>query len=235
MGWISMIQPVLWESRISNISGRLLTSILVSRYAPGRVGRHTIQHIYVIIFIIFNLRHRVFLFFVFDYPIKHPLCAPIALPIVSLVVFVAAHFPEVRFHRFLASGGVFLRLEIDLVLGNLREIRLTGFDSRCHGAEACACIEFAGRERGAAFHFLTQEKTVTIRVFRSCYTVGTKQHLVTAVLRAGSRFTQCAGYAVNTGTPFYFCHFARAILVRVWKPYDFKGSTRMLSLSDPQN
>lgn len=112
MGWISMIQPVLWESRISNISGRLLTSILVSRYAPGRVGRHTIQHIYAIIFIIFNLRHRVFLFFVFDYPIKHPLCAPIALPVVSLVVFVAAHFPEVRFHRFLASGGVFLHLYI---------------------------------------------------------------------------------------------------------------------------
>ena len=79
MGWISMIQPVLWESRISNISGRLLTSILVSRYAPGRVGRHTIQHIYAIIFIIFNLRHRVFLFFVFDYPIKHPLCAPLTL------------------------------------------------------------------------------------------------------------------------------------------------------------
>ena len=139
----------------------------------------------------------------------------LTLALMRLVVFAAAHFPEVRFHRFLASGSVFLRLEIDLVLGNLHQVGLAGLDSRCHGAEACACIEFVGRERGAAFHFLTQEKTVTIRILRSCYTVGTKQHLVTAVLRAGSRFTQCAGYAIDTGTPFYFCHFARAILVRV--------------------
>ena len=129
------------------------------------------------------------MFFVFDYPIKHPLCAPIALPIVSLVVFVAAHFPEVRFHRFLASGGVFLRLEIDLILGNLREIRLTGFDSRCHGAEACACIELVGRERGASFHFLTQEKTVTVRVLCCRYAVRAKQHLGAAVLSVLTGFT----------------------------------------------
>lgn len=129
-----------------------------------------------------------------------------------LIILVATNLPQVSLHGLFASGGVFLGLEVDLVLGDLREIRLAGLDSRCHGAEACACIEFVGRERGAAFHFLTQEKTVTIRVLRGCYTVGTKQHFVTAVLRVGSRFAQCAGYAVNTGTPFYFCHFVSVIL-----------------------
>ena len=61
---------LLWEDRIGNISGSLLTSRLVSRYAQSRVGLYHSARIYVIIFIIFNLGHRVFLVFVFDYPIK---------------------------------------------------------------------------------------------------------------------------------------------------------------------
>ena len=135
---------------------------------------------------------------------RYPLC-------MLRIILIATNLPQVSLHGLFASGSVLLRCESDLVVGNLREIRLAGLDSRCHGAEACACIEFVGRERGAAFHFLTQEKTVTIRVLRGCYTVGTKQHFVTAVLRVGSRFAQCAGYAVNTGTPFYFCHKCSAL------------------------
>ena len=128
------------------------------------------------------------------------------LPLMLRVILVAAHFPQIRLHGLFATGGVLLRLEVDLVLGDLHQVGLTSLDSRCHGAEACACIEFVGRERGAAFHFLTQVHAVTIRVLGCCYTVGTEQHLCARVLTVLARFAECAGYAVNTGTPFYMSH-----------------------------
>ena len=106
----------------------------------------------------------------------------------SEIILISADFPEVRLHRALASGSVFLLLERDLVLGDLHQVGLTGLDGRRDSGEACTSVELVGRERGAAFHFFTQIHAVTVGVLGCCDTVGTKQHLCTRVLRATARF-----------------------------------------------
>jgi hypothetical protein len=56
------------------------------------------------------------------------------------------------------------------------------------------------------FHFLAQVQAVTLIALGRGYAVRAKEHFGARVLTALARFTQCAGYAVDTGTPFYFCH-----------------------------
>ena len=114
--------------------------------------------------------------------------------------------PEVLFHGLLAARLVFLGVEGNLILGDLRQILRTIGYCGSYGGEAVADIALVSADRRAAFHFLSQEQTVTVRVGGRCYAVGTKQHLLTAVLGIRSRFAQCAGYAVYAGTPYYICH-----------------------------
>ena len=125
---------------------------------------------------------------------------------VSGVVLIPADFPQVSFHRAFASGGVLLLEEGCAVGCDLREILDTLVDSCQYLGEASArCELFRGHCR-RAFHFLSQIHAVTVGVLRRCHTVRAEKHLLAAVLRVRTRFTQCAGYIVDTGTPFYFCH-----------------------------
>ena len=131
-------------------------------------------------------------------------------------------------------------------------------DSRCNRCKAYACIQFSCTRCCTTLRFLAEVESVTVFRLGCCGTVRTEQHLGAAVLSVLSGFTQCTGYTIDTGTPFYFCHFARAILVRRKRQsmtslqsnsyngcafsssqkLKFSGAllgTRMLSLSDPQN
>ena len=91
----------------------------------------------------------------------------------SEIILISADFPEVRLHRALASGSVFLLLERDLVLGDLHQVGLTGLDGRRDSGEACTSVELVGRERGAAFHFLTQVQTVAVGARGGCEVLST--------------------------------------------------------------
>ena len=115
--------------------------------------------------------------------------------------------PQVLFHGLLAARLVFLGVEGNLILGDLRQILRTIGYCGSYGREAVADVTLVSGDRRAVFHLLAQVKTVTLRVRGRCYTVGTKQHFLTAVLGIRSRFAQCAGYAVYSGTPYYICHF----------------------------
>ena len=95
----------------------------------------------------------------------------------------------------------------ELVGRRVLEAVLTSSDCSCDSGEAYADTHLLGSHRSRAFHFLTQVNAVTVAAGGLCYTVCAKQHFCTAVLAVLTRFTQCAGYRINTGTPFYFCHF----------------------------
>ena len=114
--------------------------------------------------------------------------------------------PQILFHGLLAARSVFLGIEGNLILSDLGEILRTVCYCGRNGCEALTDFTLVSGDRRAAFHLLAQVKTVTLRVGGRCYTVGTKQHLLTAVLGIRSRFAQCAGYAVYSGTPYYICH-----------------------------
>ena len=124
-----------------------------------------------------------------------------------LVIFLATNLPEVSFHRLLAVSEVLLGEEGGLVLGDLRQVFLTLDDHLCHGLESQSNRSFVVRQRRRALRLLTQVQSVTFTTRCRRHSVGTKQHLLTTMLRATARFTQCARHMVNSRTPFYFCHF----------------------------
>ena len=53
--------------------------------------------------------------------------------VLTFVVLESADLPEVRVHGLLAVGKVLLREEVDLVLGDLRQVILTRCDHRASG------------------------------------------------------------------------------------------------------
>ena len=53
--------------------------------------------------------------------------------VLTFVVLESADLPEVRVHGLLAVGKVLLREEVDLVLGDLRQVFLTRCDHRASG------------------------------------------------------------------------------------------------------
>ena len=73
-----------------------------------------------------------------------------SLALMSLVVRIATDFPEVSLHGFLATGSIFLRQEVILVLRDLREVTLASLDHRCYGCEALACLQFVTGRLGSA-------------------------------------------------------------------------------------
>ena len=122
------------------------------------------------------------------------------------VVGIAADLPVLRLQGLLATCGVALCKESLLVLGDLGDVLRAVADCRCYRGESYSSEKLVSTRRRAALHFLTQVQAVAVRVLRSCYTVRAQQHFRTTVLTVLTGFTQCAGYVIDTGTPFYFCH-----------------------------
>ena len=131
-----------------------------------------------------------------------------------LIVGGTLDHPIPGFHGFLAAGEVFLGEEGLLVGCDLAEILRAVADSFCYCGEADASEEFTFGRNGAALHFLAEVQTVTVRVLGCCYAVGSEEHLGARVLTILARFAERAGYAVDTGTPFYFCHISSAFAER---------------------
>ena len=138
------------------------------------------------------------------------------------VIRLAFHHPVPRFHRAFTTGSVLLGKEGLLVCSDLGEVFATGVHRTCYRRETDACHLLVLRRTGAALHFLSQEQAVTVGVLGGRYTVGSKQHLVARVLPCFTRFTQCAGYRIDTRAPFYMCHlssaFAEQTVLRTDRP-----------------
>ena len=126
------------------------------------------------------------------------------------IILIATSLPVPCFHRLLASGKILLSDERLLVSGNLRQILATLVHHLRYRREAHTCKQFILRRTGAALGLLAQIQAVTIRILRCGYSVGAKKHLGAAVLAVFTRFTERTGDAIDTGTPFYFCHFSSA-------------------------
>ena len=122
------------------------------------------------------------------------------------VVRCAADEPEVRFHGLFAVRRVLLREERCLVGRRVLEAVLTSSYCSCDSGEAYADTHLLGRYRSRAGYFFTQIHAVAVGVLRLRYAVCAQQHLRTTVLTVLTRFTQCAGYRINTGTPINICH-----------------------------
>ena len=132
---------------------------------------------------------------------------PMWLAVVLCVVGFAADFPQVGEHRLLAAGSVLLRHEVDLILSDVLQVTLTSFDGSRYRRETVTIVDLVLRQRSRAFHRFAEVQTVTLVALGRGYTVRAQQHLRTRVLTALARFCECSGYAVDSGTPFYFSHF----------------------------
>ena len=122
-----------------------------------------------------------------------------ALALMSLVVRITAHFPEVSLHGLFATGLILLSSEVDLVLSDRVQIALTSLHSSSYSGEACASIQLFGRQRGGTLYFGTQVEAVALVGGGCRYAVGGEQHLRTRMLAALAGFAQCAGDTVDTG------------------------------------
>ena len=149
---------------------------IIDWYAQGRVGRNTKQ-----------ICVEVFIYVFFHRPL-----------VLRLVVLASAYEPQVSLHRLLAVSEVLLCKEVNLVLGNLRQVFLTCRYHRTYGLEALTSSHLFRFERRRTLHFLSQVQSVAIAALRRCRTVCTKQHLCTTVLSVLSGFTQCARHMVDT-------------------------------------
>ena len=115
--------------------------------------------------------------------------------------------PQIRAHRLLAAGGVFLRLEGGLVGCNLADILRAGSDGGGDSTEALTLLHLRSLYGRGTHSLGAQIQAVAVRVGGLRYAVRSQQHLGAAVLTVLTRFTECTGYTVNTGAPIYMCHF----------------------------
>lgn len=124
----------------------------------------------------------------------------------SGIIGLHFEFPEVALHGALAVRLFTLCQEVLLVSGHLGEVLTTLCNGSCHGLEPDA-VRFLGlRESTLALYLATKIQTVAVIAGCLCYAVCTKQHLLTTVLRVLTRFSQCTGHGIDTGTPFNFSH-----------------------------
>lgn len=130
------------------------------------------------------------------------------------VVLTTADVPVVRLHGLLSARVVPLSQEVNLVLGDLRQVATTVVNHLCDSLESRTSPYSL---RAARFHevrLVAQINAVT-RITRSCCaTVRRKQHSTMFVRLFLATLAQCAGYIVNTGLPCYFCHsFSLGLMV----------------------
>ena len=127
------------------------------------------------------------------------------------VVLTTADVPVVRLHGLLSARVVPLSQEVNLVLGNLRQVATTVVNHLRNTLEA---LTSPYRVRAIRLHevrLVAQVNAVT-RIARGCSpAVRRQQHSTMFVRLFLATLAQCAGYLVNTGLPCYFCHN-----VKVW-------------------
>ena len=130
---------------------------------------------------------------------------------VLLVVLLAADVPEVRAHGLFAAGGVALSEEVRLVGRDLHQVLRAQTHCCSHLREARASGELFRLRLGRALHLAADIDAVTGVARGGRYAVRAQEHFLTVVMTGFGRFGECSGYAVDTGTPIDFCHFARAM------------------------
>ena len=126
------------------------------------------------------------------------------------VVLLAANFPKVSTHGFLAVGKIFLRLEVSLILRHVHQVVLTLLDSSANGCEASLRVQLLGTERRGTFVTVCFEGvdalTVGVRGCRSA--VGGNEIVTVVVTILFFRSFQGAGDGFDTRrTYFHNCHF----------------------------
>ena len=129
----------------------------------------------------------------------------LALRMLSIVL-LTAHLPEVSIEGFLTGGEVLLSLEGLLIRRDGGQVLGTSLHRCTNRCETQTCIDLILAQVGRALRFLTEIKAVTLIALGRCHAVRTEEHFGTRVLTALARFTECAGYRVDTGAPFCFCH-----------------------------
>ena len=122
------------------------------------------------------------------------------------VVLVSTDFPQVLRQGLATTGGVALREERGVVLVDLHEVFATQCHCLAYRIEACSDEQLLCRWIGRALHLAADIHAVTVIARGSRYAVGAQEHFGTRVLTALARFGECSGYAIDTGTPIYFCH-----------------------------
>ena len=131
--------------------------------------------------------------------------------IMALVVLATTDEPEVCVHRLLAVGEVFLREEVELVLGDLGQVFLAGFDHRSYGLETLAdgyLFRFERRVTGDRIESAEIE-TRAVMTVGCCLAVGSEHHfLVGCMLRFFVDFGESTADGFDCVSIFYFCHFA---------------------------
>ena len=122
-----------------------------------------------------------------------------------------ADHPQIRAHRSFAVCVVLLGVERCEVGRDLAQVVPALRHSTGHLRKTRTYQLLVRSDGCRAFHFLAQIQAVAIAAHGRCYAVRTEQHLRAAVLTVLTGFAQCAGYTVDTGTPFYFCHFVSVL------------------------
>ena len=130
------------------------------------------------------------------------------------VVLTTADVPVVRLHGLLSARVVPLSQEVNLVLGDLRQVATTVVNHLCDALES---LTSPYRVRAARLHEirLVAQVNAVARIARGgSPAVRRKQHPTMFVRLFLSALAQCTGYIVNTGLPCYFCHsFSLGLMV----------------------
>ena len=127
---------------------------------------------------------------------------------VLCVVRVAAHFPQIGFHRLLTGSGIFLREEVLLVGSDELEVTLTRCNSCTHCGEAGAdCCLFRSRLGRTYVRFSRANvETRAVRVLRRSDTVGRDDVVSVVVTIHHLRLSQATGNGFDTGSIGNNCH-----------------------------
>ena len=122
------------------------------------------------------------------------------------VVLTTADVPVVRLHGLLSARVVPLSQEVNLVLGDLRQVATTVVNHLRNTLEALTSPYRVRAVRLYEVRLVTQIDAVARIARGRSPTVRRQQHSTMFVRLFLSALAQCAGYIVNTGLPCYFCH-----------------------------
>ena len=130
------------------------------------------------------------------------------LTLVGSVIRLAAYLPQVGLHGLLATGKIFLRQEVLLVLRDLREVTLAVLDHQRYGCEALTSLQLIAGRLGRAEELAYHVDAGAVRVLGGCYSVGSQERVAVRAVRLSSfgAARQKAGNEVNTFCPLNFCH-----------------------------
>ena len=130
------------------------------------------------------------------------------LALVLRIILLATYKPQVCLHGLLATGSIFLRQEVLLVIGDLREVTPTGVDHCGYGCETLTCLQLIAGRLGRAGELAYHVDAGAVRVLGGCYAVGSQERVAVRAVGLSSfgAARQKAGNEVNTFCPLNFCH-----------------------------